>query len=223
MEVQFLDPNQIELDPDNVRKHSDESVEKLAAGLEHFGQMRTVTVWNNRVIAGNGIVLAARSLGWDSLSCTVVDSLSEEDAKAYAIADNRLAELSSWDSPKLIEQLTGFPSGFAELVGFTSSDLIDLNEAVNIEKLLASDNKSSKQTDAEPSFDDEPADDLPGEEPKKKADDKPKASTASIPVAGSVLLIENIKLAVDQYSAAHGQLTTAEALSGICSYYMDNQ
>jgi site-specific DNA-methyltransferase (adenine-specific) len=58
------------------------------------------------VLAGNGMLEAARSLGWSELAVTVVpDGWSDEQARAYALADNRTGELAEWDVAVLDEHL----------------------------------------------------------------------------------------------------------------------
>jgi hypothetical protein len=60
-----------------------------------------------KVIAGHGRVLAARLLGWSEVPTICLDHLSEVQARAFMIADNRLAENSTWDDRLLAEQLKG--------------------------------------------------------------------------------------------------------------------
>ena len=58
------------------------------------------------VVAGNGTLEAAKQIGWKGLSCvTVPDDWDTDTIKAYALADNRTAELASWNSEILLGQL----------------------------------------------------------------------------------------------------------------------
>ena len=59
------------------------------------------------MIAGHGRVLAALLLGWTEVPTICLDHLSEAQARAFMIADNRLAENSTWDDRLLAEQLKG--------------------------------------------------------------------------------------------------------------------
>jgi ParB-like chromosome segregation protein Spo0J len=80
---------------------------------------------NNIVRAGNGTLEAARRLGWDSIECVKTD-LKGSDAIAYAIADNRTAELAEWDSDVLTAQLSGLLTDDEELAnaaGFTAEEI----------------------------------------------------------------------------------------------------
>ena len=101
----------IETDPDNVRMHDQSGLQALARSLESFGQQKPVVVRQGRVIAGNGTLVAARDhLKWTKIAAVEFKG-SEPEAKAYALADNRTAELSVWDDEKLaanLEALTDF-------------------------------------------------------------------------------------------------------------------
>ena len=74
--------------------------------------------------AGNGTLEAARQLGWSEIQITRAD-LSGHDAAAFAIADNRSAELAEWDELALAETLRSLESEDFELaaVGFTEDEL----------------------------------------------------------------------------------------------------
>lgn len=96
----------LERDPDNARKHSRRNIDAIAGSLRTFGQRRPLVVWGDIIIAGNGTVEAAESLGWDEIEVTRVPvDWSRDQAKAFALADNRTAELAEWDSDVLAGQL----------------------------------------------------------------------------------------------------------------------
>lgn len=96
----------LERDPDNARKHSQRNIDAIAGSLRTFGQRRPLVVWGDIIIAGNGTVEAAESLGWDEIEVTRVPvDWSRDQAKAFALADNRTAELAEWDSDVLAGQL----------------------------------------------------------------------------------------------------------------------
>ena len=90
-------------DPKNARSH-ESGVPELAASLMAFGQRKNLVVWHNVVISGNGLMLAAQSLGHETIEIDrVPDDWTYEKAQAYAIVDNKTAELSAWDMPVLDE------------------------------------------------------------------------------------------------------------------------
>lgn len=95
------------LDPNNARKHDQRNLEAIRESLEKFGQRKPIVVTaDGIVLAGNGTVTAAKELGWTEI--TVAETPKEWDldtAKAYALADNRSAELADWDYRILNDQL----------------------------------------------------------------------------------------------------------------------
>jgi len=96
----------LSLDPKNARKHSDKNLSAIAASLNKFGQRKPIVVHNGVVLAGNGTLEAAKSLGWTDIEISEVPSDWDDDtAKAYALADNRTAELAEWDESELAKQL----------------------------------------------------------------------------------------------------------------------
>lgn len=98
----------LKLDPENARKHGDADVDAIARSLSQFGQQTPLVIDSTGTIAkGNGTYMAATKLGWQTVEC-IETSLSGAALRAYAIADNRTAELSSWDNDRLLEQLQGF-------------------------------------------------------------------------------------------------------------------
>jgi len=111
----------LDLDPRNARKHDAKNLKAIADSLEQFGQRKPIVVWGRTVVAGNGTMAAARSLGWTEITVArVPDDWSADQVKAYALADNRSAELASWDEQVLTEQLLELTEAEfdVELLGF---------------------------------------------------------------------------------------------------------
>ena len=97
---------QLSLDPKNARKHSQRNLDAIAASLEKFGQRKPIVVHRGVVLAGNGTLEAAKSLGWTEIEVAEVpEDWDNDTAKAYALADNRTAELAEWDESELAKQL----------------------------------------------------------------------------------------------------------------------
>jgi DNA modification methylase len=108
LSVSVVATDALVLDPRNARTHGRRNLEAIQASLTQFGQRRPLVVTGGMtVVAGNGTLEAARALGWADIAVTVVPSeWSAEQARAYALADNRTAELASWDEDVLLETLT---------------------------------------------------------------------------------------------------------------------
>ncbi len=111
-------------DADNVRMHEAKSIDAIEASLRRFGQVKPIVVDSRGVvIAGNGTLRAARNLGWTKLAVATFTGTKEE-AKAYAIADNRTAELSHWDFEALQSQIQSLTDeSLVESSGFSDREI----------------------------------------------------------------------------------------------------
>lgn len=112
LKIQVVPIDSLVPDPKNARKHSSRNVEAIAGSLRRFGQRRPLVVaGENVVIAGNGTLEAAKSLGWTEVAISRVPASWDYDtARAYALADNRTAELAEWDSAVLADHLVELDS-----------------------------------------------------------------------------------------------------------------
>lgn len=94
-------------DENNARTHNKKNIDALAKSLQTFGQRKPIVITQeNVVVAGNGTLEAARQIGWKGLAVVRVPADWDNDTiKAYALTDNRTAELASWNSEVLLDQL----------------------------------------------------------------------------------------------------------------------
>lgn len=114
----------------NAKIHGPEQVEKLKASIKEFGFLSPCLIDREyNIIAGHGRVRAARELGMETVPCVFVEGLSEEQRRAYILADNRLTELGEWDMELVDIELAELGEmGFnVELTGF-SVDIDDPTE-----------------------------------------------------------------------------------------------
>lgn len=106
MEIKLVPITTLSFDPTNARKHNERNLTAIAESLSKFGQRKPIVIHNGRVIAGNGTLEAAKSLNWTDISVVEVpNNWDDETAKAFALADNRTAELAEWDEKELAKQL----------------------------------------------------------------------------------------------------------------------
>ena len=82
----------------NARTHSKEQINKLRSSLREFGFINPVIIGRDYgIIAGHGRVKGAESLGMVEVPCLFVEDLTDEQKRAYIIADNKLALDAGWD------------------------------------------------------------------------------------------------------------------------------
>ena len=119
MQLERLKISSLTLDPNNARTHDNTNLEAIAGSLTQFGQRKPIVIsQDNTVVAGNGTLTAAKSLGWEEIEAVRVPADWDADRiKAFALADNRTAELASWDDEVLNQQLAEL-----EEAGFTVSE-----------------------------------------------------------------------------------------------------
>ena len=114
----------------NAKKHPEEQVAQIAASIRGFGFNQPIVVDKEGVIiVGHGRYEAAKSLGMEKVPVLEVD-ITEEQAKAYRLADNKLNE-SDWDMSLVIEQLKELTLPMVDLTGFDRKLLLDNPEKNN--------------------------------------------------------------------------------------------
>lgn len=136
LKIESVDINDIVLDSRNARKHDTKNLNAIKGSLAKFGQQKPIVIDKRSiVIAGNGTVEAARSLGWKTIDVVRTD-LEGAEAVAFALADNRTAELAEWDDDILKQSLIDLNNMDFDIgeIGFDLSmvgldhDLDDLDE-----------------------------------------------------------------------------------------------
>jgi ParB-like chromosome segregation protein Spo0J len=106
-----------------TRKHPPAQIRKMGDSLEQFGFVLPLVIdADNRVVAGWGLVLAARKIGLSEVPAVTVSDLDEARLRLLRLALNRLGEESSWDVDALKLE-------FSEVLEITSD--IDLRVSVN--------------------------------------------------------------------------------------------
>ena len=107
MQIEKVAIKDLKQDPENARTHDSTNLKAIAGSLELFGQRKPIVITDTGIImAGNGTVQAAKQLGWTHMDATRLPAdWTPDKAKAYALADNRTAELADWDPKILADQL----------------------------------------------------------------------------------------------------------------------
>ena len=123
----------------NAKKHGPGQVEKLKASITEFGFLTPCLIDSEyNLIAGHGRVMAAKELGIETVPCVFIEGLTDEQRRAYILADNRLGELGEWDIDLVVGELIELDElGFdVELTGFDMPEELpeviedDFNESV---------------------------------------------------------------------------------------------
>lgn len=113
----------------NARTHSPDQVAQIAASMVEFGFTNPVLIDKDEtIIAGHGRVEAARSLGMDEVPCIRLEHLTQDQVRAYCLADNKLALNAGWNEDTLAAELKALEAaGFdVSLTGFSPEELAEI-------------------------------------------------------------------------------------------------
>src|SRR5574344_2795123 len=105
--IKIIEKNCDELIPyENNARINDNAVEAVAKSIKEFGMKNPILIdKENVIIAGHTRVKALKSLGMNTAPCIVADDLTEEQIKAFRIADNSTAQIADWDLDKLQQEI----------------------------------------------------------------------------------------------------------------------
>ena len=105
MEIKQVNPNDLIPYDKNSRVHSNYQINQIKKSIEHFGFVNPVLINGNNIVAGHGRTRAAKELGLTEIPAIDVSNLSEEQLRAYVIADNKIATNAEWDQEILRMEL----------------------------------------------------------------------------------------------------------------------
>lgn len=131
MEVQEIKIDQLTPYDHNPRQN-DGAVDAVAASIKNFGFKVPVVIDRERVIvAGHTRYKAAKKLGLESVPCIVADDLTDEQIRAFRLADNKVGELAGWDFDLLNMELAGIEELDMTQFGFLDPEEIEEPEEVH--------------------------------------------------------------------------------------------
>ena len=130
MEIEKRGVAELTQDPRNARSHDGKNIEAIKRSLQEFGQQKPIVVnTKGEVVAGNGTLAAALELGWEKIAVVETD-LVGSSATAYAIADNRTAELAEWDEKNLASVLKDLDADQLGATGFSEEEADTIIEEI---------------------------------------------------------------------------------------------
>ena len=104
---------------ENNPRNNEVAVDKVAESIKEFGFQNPIIVDKDKVIiAGHTRLKAAEKLGLKKVPVVIAEDLTEEQARAYRLADNKTGELAIWDLEKLREEIGKITDLDLELFGF---------------------------------------------------------------------------------------------------------
>lgn len=110
---------------ENNPRDNDKAVDAVASSISNFGfKVPIIIDKQNVVVAGHTRLKAARKLEMTEVPCLVADDLTDEQIRAFRLADNKVSELSSWDFSMLEQELANIEMDMS-MFGF--KDMEDIN------------------------------------------------------------------------------------------------
>lgn len=98
----------------NPRKN-DEAVKNVAASIREFGFLVPLVIdANHEIVAGHTRYKAAKSLGMKTVPCVIADELTEDQIRAFRLADNKVGEMAGWDMDLLPLELADIAMPMAD-------------------------------------------------------------------------------------------------------------
>jgi ParB-like chromosome segregation protein Spo0J len=152
MQIKEIEVSKLIPYANNSRTHDDAQVAQLAASIKEFGFRNPILVDGVGIIAGHGRLLAARKLGLEKVPTLDCSDMTENQKKAYIIADNKLALNSGWDNELLSLEISELDTnGFnLEVLGFNADELSSFINGVNFD--AATEDDQGKLDELEPKW-----------------------------------------------------------------------
>ena len=131
----------------NNPRFNDDAVEYVANSIKEFGfKVPIVIDKNNEIVAGHTRYKASLELGLNEVPCIVADDLTEEQIKAYRLADNKVSEKAEWNFELLEEELNDILDIKMDDFGFENIDInLDIDDSEFIQDTEITKNKDEKK------------------------------------------------------------------------------
>lgn len=108
---------------ENNPRNNDDAVQAVAESIQEFGfKIPIVITTGNVIVAGHTRVKAAQELGMKEVPCIIADDLTDEQIRAFRLADNKSAEIATWDEEKLEQELAQIMDIDMSLFGFDDGE-----------------------------------------------------------------------------------------------------
>ena len=107
LKIEYVKLSEIKPYEKNAKLHPREQVEQIKESIKAFGNLDPIGVWNGQIVEGHGRYMAAEQLGLSEVPIIRLDSLTDEQRKAYGLIHNKLTMNSDFDLDLLSEELEG--------------------------------------------------------------------------------------------------------------------
>ena len=124
LKVEYVNISTIKPYKRNAKTHPKEQIEQIKKSIQEFGNCDPIGVWHGEIVEGHGRYLALKELGETTIPIIRLDSLTDEQRRAYGLVHNQLTMNSPWDLPALDLELADLDFDMSE---FGFDDLSEEN------------------------------------------------------------------------------------------------
>lgn len=123
LKIEYLPIDELTPYERNARRHEAADVQTIANSIKEFEMCDPIGIWSDKniIVEGHGRVLALKQLGRTQAPCIRLDHLNDEQRRAYALAHNKTAEMSSWDFEKVEAEIAALEMDMTAF-GFENKD-----------------------------------------------------------------------------------------------------
>lgn len=97
LKIEYVPIDSIEPYPGNAKLHTPKQIEQIKKSMQEFGNIDPVGIWHNEIVEGHGRYQAAKSLGYETIPVIRLDSLTDEQRRAYGLIHNQLTMNTGFD------------------------------------------------------------------------------------------------------------------------------
>lgn len=121
----------------NAKRHPEDQIQHIANSIKQFGFKQPIVIdKDGTIVCGHGRYFAAQKLNLDIVPCVLADDLTDEQIKAFRLADNKVAE-SDWDMDLLGDELDDILNIDMSDFGFLDiDDIADLDDEKDVNDFI---------------------------------------------------------------------------------------
>ena len=108
----------------NAKKHTEKQIDHIVNSINRFGFNNPIGIWGESdvVVTGHGRLMAVKKMGWSEVDCIRLDHMTDEERRAYTLADNETSMQTDWDGKTLKDELSELDFDMGEF-GFDLGDI----------------------------------------------------------------------------------------------------
>lgn len=127
MEIVYIKTSEIEPYGNNSKKHTRSQIEKIKKSIKQFGLNSPIAVHgeSNTIVYGHGRFEALKQLGYEEIPCVRLDHLSDDERRAYTIADNKLHDMTGYNKKLINFEVFSLPAFNMKNFGVNTKKIFD--------------------------------------------------------------------------------------------------